>query len=112
LAVIAACSAAALTSSPAERPPAPVAVRREIGEEAIRREPWWDAKARRDFPGDLWSQGDAFHFAEAKFAREMSDRHDVRMSDVIDAIDESVRASAVPWRRVTASPCKPRPFYD
>ena len=71
--------------------------------------------AIHDFPTDAWSQDDAFHNSEFKKAREWGDKHNVRLMDVLVAMDEGMHAG---WPRPrntflspTVPPCRPRPIY-
>ena len=98
------------TPPPAKRSATP-AERELIALELISPERRWRAASKRRFAGDHWSQDDDFHRAEQYRARGSSDRLNVSLTDVLRAIDEGLRAHPA-GRRVTASPCKPRPFYD
>ncbi|ADO75263.1 conserved uncharacterized protein [Stigmatella aurantiaca DW4/3-1] len=76
-------------------------------------EPRWRKDAMHRFPGDRWSQDDDFHASERNWALGVSRRRDVPPEDVFRAIDEDLRAHPVePPRKASASPSKPRPFYD
>ena len=65
------------------------------------------------FPGDPWSQDDDFHSREEAEARSFAASHDVRLADVLRAVDEGMRshwpAAASPNPRVP--PCRPRLAY-
>lgn len=66
----------------------------------------------RDFPGDSWSAGDAFHNREHWLVRNIAAREGVAIESVLDAIDEGLRMRRVPGNFGGAPLCKPRPFYD
>lgn len=82
-----------------------------IGRDLAAREPGWQYQAASGFPGDSWSQEDDFARAEYTQARDEAVRRGAHVGDVLRAADESLRAQST-GRRVGASPCKPRPFYD
>jgi hypothetical protein len=88
--------------------------RAEVGRAAAREEPEWRRKSRQSFPGDAWSQDDDFGASERQWAVDEARRRGVPVTDVLWAIDEELHASSpvLPPRKATASPCKPRPFYD
>jgi hypothetical protein len=82
----------------------------------------WTTESVQAFPGDHWSQDDAFHNAEQDFVRSTAARLGVRPSGLLLAIDAGLHAplasasgAAAPStarRRAAVVPCKPRPFYD
>ncbi len=72
----------------------------------------WRTQAEKDFPGDQWSQRDAFHGHEAQSVRDLAGNSHVSYEDVIKAIDDDVHKSRGQERSARAIPCKPRPFYD
>jgi hypothetical protein len=116
LAVIGVCFAIVLLSSKTAEPPE--APRRATPDERARiarrlatQEAQWRLISQRRFPGDRWSQDDDFHNAEQRAARAAAAGHRIHLSDVLLGIDEGLRADPR-GRRTTASPCKPRPFYD
>ncbi|MFP2913056.1 hypothetical protein ACLESD_50230, partial [Pyxidicoccus sp. 3LFB2] len=60
-----------------------------------------------------WSQDDDFGASERSWAMSEARRRDVPVTEVFGAIDAELHAAPVlPPRKATASPCKPRPFYD
>lgn len=88
--------------------PARDAVRNFLaGDEAGRR-----VTARRAFPGDRWSQGDAFHGRESELVRGQTAAHKVALESVLDVLDADLHARRVPDRQASVPPCKPRPQYD
>ena len=116
LVVLVGCSAVAVGRASLVSPPAPSrsatpAERQRIAQDLLEAERQWRAAAKRRFPGDLWSQDDDFHRVEQYRARRIAGRLKISLTDVLRAIDEGLRARPQ-GRRVTASPCKPRPFYD
>ena len=102
---------AVLASPPPPKRSATKAERERIAEDLSDHEPNWRAASQRRFPGDHWSQDDDFHRVEQHRARTIASRLKITLSDVLRAIDDGLRARPE-GRRVTASPCKPRPFYD
>lgn len=76
------------------------------------REPGLRAKAARQFPGDRWSQDDAFHAHEQNLVRNAAARERVAVARVLDALDAYLRSHPDEARNAGTSPCKPRPFYD
>lgn len=68
--------------------------------------------AIRAFPGDRWSQGDAFHGRETEIVRDQTARNHVALESVLDVLDEDLHARRVPGRHGDTPPCKPRPQYD
>ncbi|MCE9669006.1 hypothetical protein LY474_14430 [Myxococcus stipitatus] len=89
------------------------AERAELGQVAARSEPAWRERNRRSFPGDHWSQDDDFGAYERQWVLGEASRRGVPVTDVFGAIDAELHAAPVsPPRKATASPCKPRPFYD
>lgn len=87
--------------------------RERVGRAAAREEPVWREKARKSFPGDLWSQDDDFGASERSWINREAARRRVPVVDVLQAIDEDLRAHPPqPPRSSTAAPSRPRPFYD
>ncbi|GHG86781.1 hypothetical protein [Comamonas sp. JC664] len=116
--VFALCGAAAVVrASTARLPPPPQrlspTLREQVGHAAANQEAEWRRKARQSFPGDHWSQDDDFGAAERKWAVDEAHRRGVPVTEVLEAIDAELHSRPVqPPRKATASPCKPRPFYD
>ncbi|NOY93575.1 MAG: hypothetical protein GXP55_20515 [Deltaproteobacteria bacterium] len=79
--------------------------------EVADREPGWRRAARMQFPGDRWSQDDAFHNVEQNAVRMQAARAGVSVGELFDALDRELRAHAG-GHLMQAVPCKPRPFYD
>lgn len=76
------------------------------------REPALRARATAQFPGDLWSQDDAYHAHEQELVRAAAARQRMPLGSVLWALDSWLRTHPSPERESSASPCKPRPFYD
>ncbi|NVJ10330.1 hypothetical protein HUW63_34575 [Myxococcus sp. AM001] len=112
------CGATAVVrAATAELPPRERALsaaeRKQVGRAAASQEPEWRRKSRQSFPGDRWSQDDDFGASERQWALDEARRRRVPVTDVLGAIDEELHGQPVlPPRKATASPCKPRPFYD
>jgi hypothetical protein len=75
-------------------------------------EPNRRVSATRAFPGDRWSQGDAFHGRESELVRSQTSLHGVALESVLDVLDADLHSRRVPRRQATVPPCKPRPQYD
>ncbi|MFP2933078.1 hypothetical protein ACLESO_49605, partial [Pyxidicoccus sp. 3LG] len=89
------------------------AERIQVGRAAAAEEPGWRRASRKSFPGDHWSQDDDFGASERRWAVDEARRRGVPVTDVLGAIDAELHSGpVVPPRKATASPCKPRPFYD
>jgi hypothetical protein len=109
-AAIVTARAATVPSLPAPRP-LTATERRELAELLAVQEPGWRLGAERLFPGDHWSQDDDFFNQEHRAVRRLAGERGTSPSDVLRGIDEQLRAAPA-GRKVTASPNKPRPFYD
>lgn len=104
---------AVLAETPAPPKRLDVAGLAEVGRVAAMLEPEWRRSALASFPGDHWSQDDDFHNSERRWAEAEARRRQVPLSDVFAAIDARLRAHPpAPPGKATASPSKPRPFYD
>lgn len=76
-----------------------------------------ERQARREaavkFPGDPWSQDDDFHERESEAVRSFAGSHELRLSDVVRAVDDGMRdhwpTSGKPNPQVP--PCRPRLSY-
>jgi len=79
--------------------------------EVAAQEPGWRRAARMQFPGDRWSQDDAFHNVEQSAVRMQAARAGVSLGELFDALDRELRAHPE-GHLMHAVPCKPRPFYD
>lgn len=102
----------ALGATPmAAPPPADPALLTRLASEIAAQEPAWRRAARLQFPGDRWSQDDAFHNVEQSAVRVRAARAGVPVGELFDALDRDLRAHPGA-RLVHAVPCKPRPFYD
>lgn len=65
------------------------------------------------FPGDLWSQDDDMHERENEAVRSYASKNNVRITDVVRAMDDGMRAH---WQtsgtvQATVPPCRPRLSY-
>jgi hypothetical protein len=92
----------------------PVEKRRRLGEQLLAEEPAWRREARREFPGDDWSQDDDLHHRQAERILDIVGQRHLRVGDVVLGVDEAMRdrrAQGVPVVGGIA-PHKPRPFYD
>ena len=106
-------SRAASAPRPPTGAPAAPAQRATLAAQVAAEEPGWRMQAEKDFPGDLWSQRDAFHGHEAQRVRELAGASHVSYGEVIRAVDDDVHRSVRDGERsARAIPCKPRPFYD
>ena len=114
------CGATAVVRAATVRTP-PLPTRRlsederaTVGRAAAAEEPGWRQRNRQSFPGDHWSQDDDFGASERQWMLDEARRRGVPVTDVARAIDEELHAASpvLPPRKASASPCKPRPFYD
>ena len=78
----------------------------------LQREPLRRKKAATEFPGDLWSQGDAFHAYEYQQVMGAARRLDVSVGSLLLALDEQLRQMTPERNWQYVAPCKPRPSYD
>lgn len=87
---------------------------RRIAREMLAAEAEDRLRAVRSFPGDPWSQGDAFHAMEMRRAHRLARRHGVSVGHVLAAVDRALREAWYPELNPSTdvAPCKPRPFYD
>lgn len=95
------------------RPPSR-ALQRRVAAAMLRVEAADRHRAVRSFPGDRWSQGDAFHAMEMQRARRLARRHHLSVGHVLAAVDRALREGWFPEidTSTDVAPCKPRPFYD
>ena len=86
---------------------------RRIFEELARREPGLRARSESQFPGDAWSQGDAFHAHELLLARRLARQHEVSVGAVLSIWDRGLREGWPGSERLrpSAPQCRPRPIY-
>jgi hypothetical protein len=108
--MVAGAKAALAVSTPvsALQGPAREQVMHALGDD----EPARRSAAIRAFPGDRWSQGDAFHGRESELARSAAAINNVALQSVLDVIDADLHSRRVPGRQAGVAPCKPRPQYD
>jgi hypothetical protein len=100
-----------LAIAPADNAPADAATRAAAFDDIASHESEMRAHAAEQFPTDPWSQDDCFHEQERSRARDFARRHGVRVSDVLDAIDEGLHDSARQDLVATVPPCRPRAIY-
>ncbi len=109
---------AATVPAPKPRRAATAAERVDIAAAVALNEQAWLTEVTQNFPGDNWSQRDDFHGREYRKLIELSDQKNVRLEDVLRAVDDDLHAKGVltpnapDTRAARAVPCKPRPFYD
>ena len=102
----------AMQATPMDRPTgADGADVESAAREIAAREPAWRRAAQAQFPGDRWSQDDAFHNVEQGAVRLSAARTGVSVGELFDALDRELRAHPE-GHLMHAVPCKPRPFYD
>ena len=109
---------AMLRAATAPTPPAPAKpIDEKMAREAYRDVTTRERQTRREaavkFPGDPWSQDDDFHEKENEEVRSFAGSHELRLSDVVRAVDDGMRerwpASMQPNPKVP--PCRPRLSY-
>jgi hypothetical protein len=112
------CTALAIGRAMSAQVPPPTrhlseAERAAVGRMCAAEEPRWRQNPMHRFPGDRWSQDDDFQASERGWTMEMARRAGVSPEEIFRAIDEDLHKHPVePPRKATASPSKPRPFYD
>ena len=76
-------------------------------------EPPARGKAAHQFPGDIWSQDDDYHGQESKKMRSYAGEHQVRLDDVVRAVDEGMKNGWTPrgLMKPGVPPCRPRLDY-
>jgi hypothetical protein len=107
---IALIRALAAPGGPAPRLKGPA--RERVADTLADKEPENWRKARLEFPGDYWSQSDAFGALEQDAVRDAARAEKVSISSVLEVLDHDLHTHRLPNRLVSAAPCKPRPFYD
>ena len=116
--IVVVASLAMLRAATAPPPEAPKkAIDEKTAREAYRDIANRERQARREaavkFPGDPWSQDDDFHERENEAVRSFAGSHELRLSDVVRAVDDGMRekwpASFQPNPKVP--PCRPRLSY-
>ncbi len=115
LAVIWLLAVVRIYTAPERHPPKRLDARERaaVGEVARVAEPGWRVNAMRRFPGDAWSSEDDFHASERQWAVSTAAQRQVPLSDVFLAVDEDLRRHEVtPPSKATASPIKPRAYYE
>ena len=114
-AVCASALARAVTSAPPRPPPRADAAQRALAfHDLVTREPGSRVDAAKHFPTEPWSQDDFFHATESKAAHAFSKTHSIPVTDVLDALDEGLRAQRAGGDRSivsTVPPCHPRAIY-
>jgi len=102
------CSRAPTTTAKALPQERAVSVARNIAnDERLLR-----VQAVREFPGDHWSQGDAYSFREFRRVTAAAAQEKVAIGSVLDALDEYLRRNPNRKNRNRVPLCKPRSFYD
>ena len=97
----------------AETRPLTEAARAEIVREHAMVEAGLVARARRSFPGDLWSQGDDVANGERRWLAQVASFRGTTVTALLPVVDEGLRAARAEGdRRGIVAPCMPRPFYD
>jgi hypothetical protein len=76
-------------------------------------EPAARGKSAHEFPGDLWSQDDDYHSQEAKKMRSYAGERQVRLDDIVRAVDDGMRQGWSPrgLMKPGVPPCRPRLDY-
>jgi hypothetical protein len=69
-------------------------------------------QAVREFPGDHWSQGDAYSFREFRRVTAAATQEKVAIGSVLNALDEYLRKNPNKNNQNRVPLCKPRSFYD
>jgi hypothetical protein len=108
---------AVVRAATAAPPPAGKPITDALARRAYRELTSRERTMRRDaavkFPGDLWSQDDDFHQRETDQVRSFASSHEVRIGDVLRALDDGMKArwpaSGTPI--ATVPPCRPRLSY-
>lgn len=109
---------AATAPVPPPRPIATPAVRAEIVKDIASSEADWLKSTTQHFPSDAWSERDDFGGLEYQHDEKLSQKDNVRLEDVLRAVDDDLHERRVTDprapdpRAARAVPCKPRPFYD
>jgi hypothetical protein len=118
IAIAVVASLAMLRAATAPTPPAPTKpidekMAREAYRDVTNRERQTRREAAVKFPGDPWSQDDDFHEKENEAVRNFSSAHELRLSDVVRAVDDGMRerwpTPIQPNPKVP--PCRPRLSY-
>ena len=118
LVIVVVASLAMARAAPAPPPPAPTkSIDEKMAREAYRDVTSRERQTRREaavkFPGDPWSQDDDFHEKENEQVRNFAGSHELRLSDVIRAVDDGMREK---WPTPNqpnpkVPPCRPRLSY-
>jgi hypothetical protein len=112
LAVVAVASVKAALATSVPGKPLHGPARQQVMHALAHDEPQRRVDARRAFPGDRWSQGDAFTGRESELVRHQTAIHGVALESVVDVLDADLRSRRIPDRQAGVAPCKPRPQYD
>lgn len=108
---------AIVRAATAAEPPPGKPITEAIAHDAYRDVTSRERNVRREaavkFPGDLWSQDDDFHERENETVRSFASGKDVRLGDVVRAVDDGMHAH---WPTngepiATVPPCRPRLSY-
>jgi hypothetical protein len=112
-----ACLAALVVAVTAAAPPPGAAADERVQRDAFRvianDEPASRGKSAHSFPGDLWSQDDDYHGQEAKKMRSFAGERQIRLDDVIRAVDDGMKQGWAPraLMKPGVPPCRPRLDY-
>jgi hypothetical protein len=116
-ALAAACIVAIATAARAKAPAPAAQADERVRKDAFRvvayDEPPTRGKSTHAFPGDAWSQDDDYHAQEAKKIRSFAGEHEVRLDDVVRAVDEGMKEGWPPrgLMKTGVPPCRPRLDY-
>ena len=90
-------------------------VRERVASRLREAEPGFRRSALETFPGDPWSQDDAFAASESGLVEQLANENQLRIGAVLDAVDADVKRRPrddLGNERGRVAPCMPRPFYD
>ncbi len=116
LVLVVAVVRAATSKAPVEAATKPMTpeIARDAYRDITNREKTIRRESAVKFPGDVWSADDDFHERENEAVRSFANSHEVRVSDVVRAVDDGMRehwptnATAI---QATVPPCRPRLSY-
>lgn len=109
---------AATAPVPPAKPHATPTASADFAKDVAANEAEWLKSVTEHFPSDSWSERDDFGGLEYQHDRKLSEKGNVRLEDVLRAVDDDIHAQPVVSplapdpRAAKAVPCKPRPFYD
>ena len=85
---------------------------RKVARDIAKAEKLLRKQAKREFPGDHWSQGDAYSFREFRRVTAAATQENVAIGSVLVALDEYLRKNPNKNNQNRVPLCKPRSFYD